>query len=372
MKCSDVRGVLPEYISELCSESEKKEIEKHLDQCEECKTEYNKLINIGKEQTESYEEISRKIRKVRRKLNVKILATFTITMFVGYILFNSIIPSILYQIRRNDLNTAQRAIVDFYQFTSAKELTGSGIRKEKYNNTIMLFVGDYIGSKFTNYNTIDFNFDLIKNRVDSEFWLQMDIIHPDVEPKEGFKDMYNTEIAKKILKKNGNDTVARVNLSFNDLISYERTVELLNKYDIKIIRMNIESGSEKRKIKYMENGANQHFSFGIPGQMLDITKPIFEVVELNTQNSHEYKKSFLEELKFLNEYKYLLASGDMRKRGGYENDPVKDDAKYILDNGIKVYGIKVTGPSDEIFRLIDDINPRFANVEKVDFWYWDK
>jgi len=184
--------------------------------------------------------------------------------------------------------------------------------------------------------------------------------------------MYNTEIAKEILKKNGDDTVATVSLSFNELISYEESVELLNKYHMKITRMNIESGSEKRKIKNMGNGANQHFSFGIPGQMLNVNKSIFEVIQLNEENSEEYKKSFLEELEFLNENKYLLESGDMRKRGGYENDPVADDAKYILDNGIKVYGLKVTGPSDEIYKFIEDINPRFANVEKVDFWYWDK
>lgn len=52
------------------------------------------------------------------------------------------------------------------------------------------------------------------------------------------------------------------------------------------------------------------------------------------------------------------------------NEPLGDDAKYVLDNGIKVYGLKVTGSSDEIYKLLEDINFRFANVEKVDFWYW--
>lgn len=372
MKCKELKELLPEYMAEICSDNEKKEAKEHLEECEECKRKYEKLREREKDQDESYEDISKRIRKVRRKLDFKILFICTIVMFVGYILYNNLIPNVLHEIRRSDLNKAQRAIVDFYQFTSVDELTGAGIRDNKYNETILLFAGEHIGSKYTHNKTIDFNFDLIKKQVEPDFWIQMDTIHPSIEPTKGFMDMHNTEIAKKILKKNGDDTVARVNLSFNELISYEESVELLTKYHMKIIRMNIESGSEKRKIKNMENGANQHFSFGIPGQMLDVNKSIFEVMELDEENRDQYKNFFLEELKFLDEYKYLLGSGDMRKRGGYVNDPVADDAKYILDNGIKVYGLKVTGPSDEIYRLIEDINPRFANVEEIDFWYWNK
>lgn len=372
MRCKEVRALLPEYISEICSDCEKKDIEKHFEECEECRREYEKLRDRKKEQPESYEEISKRIKKVRRKLNLKILVICTAVMFSGYILYNNLIPNSLHEIRRNDLRKVQRAIVDFYQFTSVNELTGVGNRYGKYNETIMIFAGNHIGSKYTHNKTIDFNFDLFKNKIDTDYWIQMDIIHPDIEPTQSFIDRYNTEIAKTILKKNGDDTVSRVNISFNELISYEECIKLLDKYGIKILRMNVESGSEKRKIKNMNNGANQHFSFGIPGQLLNVNKSIFDVMELNEENSDEYKNFFLEELKFLDEHKSLLESGDMRRRGGYENDPVEDDAEYILQNGIKVYGLKVTGPSDELYRLIEDVKPRFANVEEVDFWYWDE
>jgi len=91
----------------------------------------------------------------------------------------------LHEIRRNDIRKAERVIVDFYQFTSVNELTGAGNRNGKYHETIMLFAGEHIGNKYTQNKTLNFSFDLIKKKVEPSFWIQMDIIHPHIDPTKG-------------------------------------------------------------------------------------------------------------------------------------------------------------------------------------------
>ena len=43
LKCSIVEDLMPLYIEDLLSEETKKEIELHLDECEDCKEVYDEL-----------------------------------------------------------------------------------------------------------------------------------------------------------------------------------------------------------------------------------------------------------------------------------------------------------------------------------------
>ena len=50
LKCSIVEDLMPLYIEDLLSEETKKEIELHLDECEDCKEVYDELkedVNLG-------------------------------------------------------------------------------------------------------------------------------------------------------------------------------------------------------------------------------------------------------------------------------------------------------------------------------------
>mgnify|MGYP004573527621 CR=1 FL=1 len=52
LKCSIVEDLMPLYIEDLLSEETKKEIELHLDECENCKEVYDELkkgVNLGYE-----------------------------------------------------------------------------------------------------------------------------------------------------------------------------------------------------------------------------------------------------------------------------------------------------------------------------------
>ena len=52
------------------------------------------------------------------------------------------------------------------------------------------------------------------------------------------------------------------------------------------------------------------------------------------------------------------------------NNSVDEKASYILKNGIKVYGLRITAPSSELLKLSDSIDPRVMIVVDMDFWNW--
>ena len=94
LKCSIVEDLMPLYIEDLLSEETKKEIELHLDECEDCKEVYDELkedVNLGYEKKidlkeDEYEELKTdtfdSIKNYLNKIKY-ILIIFSMTVSVG-------------------------------------------------------------------------------------------------------------------------------------------------------------------------------------------------------------------------------------------------------------------------------------------------
>ena len=94
LKCSIVEDLMPLYIEDLLSEETKKEIELHLDECEDCKEAYDELkedVNLGYEKKidlkeDEYEELKTDtLDSIKNYLNkIKyILIIFSMAVSVG-------------------------------------------------------------------------------------------------------------------------------------------------------------------------------------------------------------------------------------------------------------------------------------------------
>lgn len=44
--------------------------------------------------------------------------------------------------------------------------------------------------------------------------------------------------------------------------------------------------------------------------------------------------------------------------------------KYVKDNGVKVYGIVITGPSKELLKLQNSPHVRYATLGDIEVWNW--
>ena len=94
LKCSIVEDLMPLYIEDLLNEETKKEIELHLDECEDCKEVYDELkedVNLGYEKKidlkeDEYEELKTDtLDSIKNYLNkIKyILIIFSMAVSVG-------------------------------------------------------------------------------------------------------------------------------------------------------------------------------------------------------------------------------------------------------------------------------------------------
>ncbi len=44
--------------------------------------------------------------------------------------------------------------------------------------------------------------------------------------------------------------------------------------------------------------------------------------------------------------------------------------EYVKDNGVKVYGIVITGPSKELLKLQNSPHVRYATLGDIEVWNW--
>jgi hypothetical protein len=258
------------------------------------------------------------------------------------------------------------------QFTSPSPVGGYGNSLASfgsYSFNISAYTHDITGIKKKDPREINRNFNLLTGTFKSPAPHLSQFIHPSVKVSDEFLSRITPDIAKKILTKNGDTTVATVDLSLKATLSLDEVTAALEDLDLKVIWMAVECGSEGEQPKNMSTGKNQYIQWGIPGQLFNANNS--NSPEFKLSNVSEYEKSIMEELKWLDENKhYITADKSLLKFNDLDNS-VGNRAKYIIDNGIKVYGLRITGPSSELSKLDARLSIRAEEVIDIDFYYWN-
>ena len=186
------------------------------------------------------------------------------------------------------------------------------------------------------------------------------------------------EFQEKILLKNAETSVATVDYSFNKVLDLHDMTALLGLYDFDICWMAVEAGIENITFKNMSFGNQQVLQWGIPAKL---TKPgSFDYAVLSKDNADSYEKAILDELRWLDNNKSIIkADPNMRYvntikgsvNGKTESEEsIQNPVEYVIKNGIKIYGFRVTGPASELIKLSKDLDLRTMSVVDMDFWYW--
>ena len=132
--------------------------------------------------------------------------------------------------------------------------------------------------------------------------------------------------------------------------------------------MAVESGIENTVPKNMTYKNQQVLQWGIPGKL---SKPgAFEFAVFDANNVDQFEKAALEEMKWLDNNKKLIKPNAGLLRYNAIDNSIGGKALYLLNNGIKIYGLRVTGPSSELLKLTSQLAPRTMTVIDMDFWNW--
>jgi len=373
MDCRNVKAKLPDYLADQCSLEEKIEISKHISTCPDCmkaldeleepilnNVDFNKGLDTGK-----------LLSKARKTLITKVVTTTVASIIILFSTFFLIIPGVLTVIRYPKMPDITRSLANITQFTSPSLVGGYGNSIApfgKYSFNISVYTYNMIGTKVTGNGKLEKSFNMITGTFESPIQPFIQFIHPDVTVSGEVLEGLNPAIAKRNLIKNGDATVAVVDISLKSVLSLEEVVASLKDLDVKVIWMAVESGNEDFQPKNMSSGQNQYVQWGIPGQLFSTTK--MTTTELDYSSPSEYEQAVIEELKWLDENKHYIARDkSLLKFQGFDSS-VGDNAKYIIDNGIKIYGLRITGPSSELSKLDTVLDIRMQEVMDIDFYYW--
>ena len=374
MNCSDVKNKLPHYLSDECSPEEKFEISKHISTCPECMQALEELDKPILKNISSIKPLDtgKLLNNARKALVLKVTATTVASIIIIISTFFALIPGILKTIQYPKITNITRSLIDIVQFTSPSPVGGYGNSLASfgsYSFNISAYTHDITGTKKKDSREINRNFNMLTGTFKSPAPHLSQFIHPSVKVSDEFLSRITPDIAKKILTKNGDTTVATVDLSLKATLSLDEVTAALEDLDLKVIWMAVECGSEGEQPKNMSTGKNQYIQWGIPGQLFNANNS--NSPEFKLSNVSEYEKSIMEELKWLDENKhYITADKSLLKFNDLDNS-VGNRAKYIIDNGIKVYGLRITGPSSELSKLDARLSIRAEEVIDIDFYYWN-
>jgi len=373
LKCDEVIRKLPEYIAGVCTKEEMNSIKEHINECPSCLQQLDELNELALGQKIKHvlenDRIGKLMRKIRWKLIISI-STFAIGLLI---IFFFTLPRLYYSMS-GITNPVLRASMDMVQF-SQSDMTGgySTGGSRIFGWDMGFFTSKTIGNEFTiakeYQNTYYFGSTVDCPAINAKNGLHAlgvgtDFIHP--------KFHYNV---KKPIKGKWDDIEklteadVTVNISLNDIVSLEEIAELLkDNPDVKVLWMAVETGEEKQILIWE---TNYYVQWGIPGTFIDIdTYPNDPSIEFTPETFAEYKEKLNHEMEWLNKNKHRVNPDESLLKYQQIDNSVGSKAEYILQNGYKIYGVKLTGKSNDVVDCGKDMNIREISLEGMRFTEW--
>ncbi|KHF39262.1 anti-sigma factor [Halalkalibacter okhensis] len=395
MDCNEVKSKWKSYMNGECREKDEKEIEEHLQGCSQCELLLNQDIEKQEEnhlhvgdrlndQERLLDDIPiKKQKKWLRKAKWKnrLMNALTIFMlFIGVSIISGILTAFFFGFG-TDEGRGEKAIQVIRTATQMTMpnvyLAGGGMNTNFYYTMDIDFqiqkqlgrehksIGQLHGKMF--FNLLNVN----REWTDGQYDVKLYFMHPQFvenQPEteqtfyqETLQDTWNT---LDLLPKG---TVSELAITFDQLYDIDDVYALLHDYDLDIVWYAIDTGTEGKGDTYHSPylsansdiwGFHEHaiFDFSRDGGSIRIRG-----------DGHKRAEAFKTGLQFLAENKKLVE----RYIWYFNNETsIEDRYNYVEENGVKTYGVVVTGPTKELLTLQENNSIIFATLGEVDFWNW--
>lgn len=184
------------------------------------------------------------------------------------------------------------------------------------------------------------------------------------------------------LEKLPEGTVAQLAISFDRLLTLAEYEALAKPYDLRTVWYAVDSGKEA---PYLQRDIEQ----GGP----NAESPVLgtgQVWGFNPLNAHRFgggethradrpmtpdtmAAAYIDEMKYLTEHPRMTRH--LKKELNFLDhanpDAITDRHRYLQDNGVKLYGAVLTGPTKELLKLRDQSGVIMPFVGKIDWWNWE-
>ncbi|PEM08619.1 sigma-M negative effector [Bacillus toyonensis] len=371
MGCAEFKKLWEKYENGTLTHDEQEQLESHIETCEECEAYLDELLVKTEPLKKKLPPKDMKIPFWRIKWKNRLqMFGFILSICIVIYVIGGILSAFYFQ-TNNDKRLEEIRSVPSLAIEATlpnSRVTGGGTSVEAFFRTNSHFnLVKTVGKKEISLGTLETSSFLSSVNVLNKSWMntfyqpKLFFVHPKTEPgdylKESSKKVWDT------LTKVHEGTVAEVAISFDKLYTLKELEPLL--YSVfgaqemppTPLWYALDTGQERiNEENFILSGSD---FIGFPEHI--------RFLDDETENQKTQEGKVIEMMRILSTQKKTVSKVAMLPESELNLDK---RYKYVKDNGVKVYGIVITGPSKELLKLQNSPHVRYATLGDIEMWNW--
>jgi hypothetical protein len=371
MGCAEFKKLWEKYENGTLTHDEQEQLESHIETCEECEVHLDALL-IKTEPVKKKlppKDLKVPFWRIKWKHRLQTLG-FILAICIVIYMIGGVLSAFYFQ-ANNDKRLKEIRDVPSLALEATipnSRVMGGGTSVEAFFRTNSQFdLVKTVGKKEIPLGTVETKSFLSSLDVTNKSWMntfyqpKLFFVHPKTEQvdylKESSKKVWDT------LAKVHDGTVAEVAISFKKAYTLKELEPLL--YSVfeaqelppTPVWYALDTSQEKTTAgDFILHGGE---AIGFPEHVRFLNS------ETDTQKTPEDK--VIEMMRILSTHKKTVSTITMLPESELNLDK---RYKYVKDNGVKVYGIVITGPSKELLKLQNSPHVRYATLGDIEVWNW--
>ncbi|PEJ44113.1 anti-sigma factor [Bacillus wiedmannii] len=371
MGCTKFKKLWEKYENGTLTHDEQEELESHIETCEECEAHLDELLAKSEPIKKRLPPQNLKVPfwRIKWKHRLQTLG-FILSICIVIYIIGGILSAFYFQ-SNNDKRLEEIRSVPSLALEATipnSRVMGGGTNVEAFFRTNSHFnVVKTVGKKEIPLGTLETSSFLSSVNVLNNSWMntfyqpKLFFVHPKTEQgdylKESSKKVWDT------LAKVHEGTVAEIAISFDKAYTLKELEPLLyNVFEAQELPPTplwyaLDTGQEKTNVE-------DHILHG--GEAIGFPEHI-RFLDSDTENQKTPEDTVIEMIRILSTHTETVS-----KIAIIPEKELKLDKRYqyVKDNGVKVYGMVITGPSKELLKLQNSPNVRYATLGDIEVWNW--
>ncbi|HEK9099737.1 TPA: anti-sigma factor [Bacillus pseudomycoides] len=371
MTCMKCKDLWKKYEQSTITPEEQGELENHIETCTICEAYLDKLLAETEKRKKKLPPVSNvqvPFWKIKWKHRLHILAFLLAVCMVIYAV-GGVLSSIYFQFNNEQKLKEVRDLpaLALEATIPNSRVTGGGTKVEAFfrtNGTINLV--KTVGKEEFKLGTVQIDSFLSSVHVeqkwaDTAYQQNLFFVHPKTQQIEHLKE--NTKKVWEALQKVPDGTVAELAISFDKAYTLQELEPILySVFEAQEIPPTpvwyaLDTGLEAKKEEDLRLS-----SFEVFGFPKDLHFHNLETKQLKTT-----EEKVIEMMRILSQHKETVKR--VARRSSEELN-LQKQYQYVKKNGVKVYGIVITGPTKELVKLQNSPHVRDATLGDIEFWNW--
>ncbi|MED1267975.1 anti-sigma factor [Bacillus mycoides] len=371
MGCTEFKKLWEKYENGTLTHDEQERLENHIETCEECEVHLDELLAKSEPVKKKLPPKDLKVPFWRIKWKHRLqMFGFILSICIIIYMIGGVLSAFYFQ-ANNDKRLEEIRVVPSLVLEATmpnSRVMGGGTSVEAFFRTNSHFdLVKTVGKKEMPLGTVKTKSFLSSVDITDQTWMnpfyqpKLFFVHPKTEQgdylKESSKKVWDT------LAKVHDGTVAEVAISFDKAYTLKELEPLL--YNIfgaqelppTPVWYALDTGQERTDVEdYILHGGE---AIGFPEHI--------RFLDSDADKKKTPEDNIIEMMRILSTHTETVS-----KIAALPEKELKLDKryKYVKDNGVKVYGIVITGPSKELLKLQNSPHVRYATLGDIEVWNW--